>query len=79
MSRSFNSRKGSYTHHRSCMGHKISSGKYQVGIGGINCPCCVIDSSHKKMQRKWERRTDNHEIRNNLDDFNGDLALSEWD
>ena len=69
MSNSFNSRKGSYSHHRSCMGHKVASGKYQVGIGGLNCPCCTVDKSHKAKQRKWERRVANHNLRNDLQNY----------
>lgn len=67
MSRSNNSRKGSFTSHRKGkgMGHKVN-GKYSVGIGGINCSCCTKGKTHKEEQRKWERHTDNHNLHNEL-------------
>ena len=43
--------------HRSCLGHK-NSGKYQVGPGGLNCPCCtkLPPGEQKVKERRLNRR-----------------------
>ena len=70
MSRSNHSRKGSFTSHRSGMGHRNGNGKFSLGPGGINCSCCTKGDAefHKENQRKWERHTSNQNFHNDLHD-----------
>lgn len=47
--------------HISGMGHgKTNIGKYKVGYGGINCPCCTIlpPDELKIKTRRYIRRKD---------------------
>lgn len=43
--------------HKACLGHK-SSGKYAVGPGGLNCPCCtkLPPDELKVKERRLNRR-----------------------
>lgn len=46
------------TGHHNHMGHR-AIGKYKVGPGGMNCPCCTImhPSKLKRKFARWMRRT----------------------
>ena len=52
--------------HKACLGHK-SCGKYAVGVGGLNCPCCTKlppDELKVKDRRLNRRKT---KIQDNLE------------
>jgi len=52
--------------HKKGNGHRNLKGKYCVGVGGLNCPCCtkLPPEEQKVKERRLNRRKD--KIKDNL-------------
>jgi len=63
------------TGHKKGKGHKNLKGKYRVGIGGLNCPCCtkLPPEEQKVKERRLNRRKD--KIKDNLKKYEEELTF----